>query len=230
MNTNLLLFGAYPYVAGTVFLLGSLIRYDREQYTWTSYSTQLLGSRQSLAWGSNLWHIGVLFIFLGHFVGLLTPAFDWLHVPPVTHQWIAASAGITFGVLALIGGLLLLARRLANSQVRAAAHSTDLFILLWLLATLAIGLATQYVTLPNLLAGHVADMEILSRYLKGLVLFQPHPALVAPLPWVYKLHLLFGMTLFLLFPFTRLVHIWTVPVNYLWRSYQLVRARPRMRA
>ena len=226
MNVNLLLFGVYPYIAGTVFLVGSLIRYDREPYTQTSYSTQLLGSRRSLVWGSNLWHVGVLFIFLGHFVGLLTPAFTWLHVPPVAHQWIAASAGVTFGLMALAGGLLLLARRLGNRHVRAASHPGDLFILLWLLATLGLGLATQFVTVPNLLAGHVADMEILSRYLKGLVALQPHPGLLASIPWVYRLHLLFGMTLFLVFPFTRLVHIWTVPVNYLWRAYQLVRARP----
>lgn len=92
MNVNLLLFGVYPYIAGTVFLVGSLVRYDREPYTQASYSTQLLGSGRSLAWGSNLWHVGVLFIFLGHFVGLLTPAFTWLHVPPVAHQWIAASS------------------------------------------------------------------------------------------------------------------------------------------
>ena len=228
MNLNLLLFGVYPYIAGTVFLVGSLVRYDREPYTWTSYSTQLLGSRRSLTWGSNLWHIGILFIFVGHFVGLLTPAFEWLHVPPVAHQWIAASAGVTFGLLALVGGLLLLGRRLSNSRVRAASHSSDLFILLWLLATLGLGLATQVVTVPNLLAGHVADMEILSRYLKGIVAFQPHPGLLAHVPWIYRLHLLFGMTLFLVFPFTRLVHIWTVPVNYLWRAYQLVRARPGM--
>jgi len=227
MNWNLFFFGIYPYIAGTVFLVGSAIRYDREQYGWTSSSSQLLGSRRDLRWGSNLWHVGILFIFAGHFVGLLTPIFAWLGVGPLPHQWLAAIAGVTFGLVALVGGLLLLRRRLFNAKVRAAGRTNDVFILLWLLATLALGLSTQMVTVPDLLAGHVANMEILSRYLKGIVAFQPHPALLAHIPLVYRVHMFLGMTVFLVFPFTRLVHIWTVPVNYLVRPYQMVRAKQR---
>lgn len=227
MNWNLLLFGVYPYIAGTIFLVGSLIRYDREQYGWTTYSSQLLASRRYMMWASNLWHIGVLMLFAGHFVGLLTPVFEWLGFSPIQHQWVASSAGITFGILAMIGGIMLLLRRMLNPKVRASGRSGDMFILLWLLATLLLGLLTQTVTVPDLVAGNVANMEALGSYLKGVATFQPHPALLGGIPVIYKLHMLFGMTMFLLFPFTRLVHIWTAPFNYLLRPYEVVRAKQR---
>ncbi len=227
MNLNLLLFGVYPYIAGTIFLVGSIIRYDREQYGWTSYSSQLLASRRYMMWASNLWHVGILMLFAGHFVGLLTPAFEWLGFNPIQHQWVASSAGITFGILAMIGGLMLLLRRMLNPQVRAAGRKSDLFILLWLIVTLLLGLVTQATTVPDLIAGNVANMEVLGGYLKGIATFQPHPAMLAGIPLIYKVHMFFGMTMFLLFPFTRLVHIWTVPFNYLVRPYELVRAKQR---
>ncbi|MHB1201996.1 MAG: respiratory nitrate reductase subunit gamma [Acidithiobacillus sp.] len=227
MNLNLLLFGVYPYIAGTIFLVGSIIRYDREQYGWTSYSSQLLASRRYMLWASNLWHVGILMLFAGHFVGLLTPVFEWLGFSPIQHQWVASSAGITFGTLAMIGGLMLLLRRMLNSQVRAAGRKSDLFILLWLIVTLLLGLVTQATTVPDLIAGNVANMEVLGGYLKGIATFQPHPAMLVGIPLIYKIHMFFGMTMFLLFPFTRLVHIWTVPFNYLVRPYELVRAKQR---
>lgn len=222
---NFMLFGIYPYLAGTVFLIGSLLRYEREQDGWGAYSSQLLGSRTYMLWASNLWHIGVLVVLLGHFFGMVTPVFEWLGVPPLAHQWIAFSAGTAFGSIAMIGGVMLLLRRFANSRVRAASHVSDLLILLWLLATLALGLGTQWLTLSGLLRGSVGDMTLLRGYVQSLVLLRPDPALLSTVPLIYKLHILSGITVFLLFPFTRLVHIWTVPVNYLTRRYQIVRAR-----
>lgn len=222
---NLLLFGVYPYLAGTVFLLGSILRYEREQDGWSAYSTQLLASRSYMMWASNLWHIGILLIFAGHFVGMLTPFFEWLGVPPITHQWIAFTAGTSFGAIAMLGGVMLLLRRFLNPHVRAAGRFGDLFILLWLLVTLGLGLGTQVRTVHDLLAGNVANMEIFRNYLQGIVTMHPNPSLVLGVPLIYKVHMLFGMTVFLLFPFTRLVHIWTVPLNYLVRRYQIVRAR-----
>lgn len=222
---NLLLFGVYPYLAGTVFLLGSILRYEREQDGWSAYSTQLLASRSYMMWASNLWHIGILLIFAGHFVGMLTPFFEWLGVPPITHQWIAFTAGTSFGAIAMLGGVMLLLRRFLNPHVRAAGRFGDLFILLWLLVTLGLGLGTQVRTVQDLLAGNVANMELFRSYLQGIVIMHPDPSLVRGVPLIYKVHMLFGMTVFLLFPFTRLVHIWTVPLNYLVRRYQIVRAR-----
>ena len=222
---NLIVFGVYPYLAGTVFIVGSLLRYEREQDGWGAYSSQLLGSRRTMVWASNLWHAGILLVFLGHFVGMLTPFFEAVGVPPLAHQWIAFTAGTAAGTIAMIGGVMLLCRRFFNSRVRAASRFSDFFILLWLLATLGIGLATQAVTARDLVNGNVGSMTIFEAYLHSLATLRPHPALLAPVPMIYKVHMFFGMTVFLLFPFTRLVHIWTVPFNYLVRRYQIVRAR-----
>ncbi len=101
---NVILFGVYPYVAGTVFLLGSVLRYEFDQAGWSSYSTQLLASRRYMLWASNLWHVGIIVVLAGHFVGMLTPVFEWLHVPPIPHQWIAFTAGTSFGLVAMLGG------------------------------------------------------------------------------------------------------------------------------
>lgn len=222
---NVVLFGVYPYLAGTIFLIGSILRYEREQDGWGAYSSQLLASRRYMLWASNLWHIGIILIFFGHFVGMLTPFFEWLGVPPVAHQWIAFTAGTAFGAVAMLGGVMLLLRRAVNPHVRAAGRFGDLFILVWLVVTLCFGLATQVVTVGDLLAGNVANMDVFRVYLQELVLFHPNPALLVRIPLIYKIHMLLGMTVFLLFPFTRLVHIWTVPLNYLTRQYQIVRAR-----
>lgn len=222
---NLVLFGVYPYLAGTVFIVGSLLRYEREQDGWGAYSSQLLGSRRTMLWASNLWHAGILLVFCGHFVGMATPIFELIGVPPLTHQWIAFSAGTGAGTIAMIGGVMLLFRRFFNSRVRAASRFSDFFILFWLLVTLGLGLVTQASTVRELLQGSVGNMKIFQAYVQGLAILRPQPALLAPVPMIYKIHMLFGMTVFLLFPFTRLVHIWTVPLNYLVRRYQIVRAR-----
>ncbi len=222
---NYIFFGVYPYLAGTVFLVGSLLRYEFDQAGWSTYSTQLLASRRYMLWASNLWHVGILLVFGGHFIGMLTPVFEWLRVPAIAHQWIAFTAGTAFGTIAMIGGLMLLLRRYVNPSVRAAGRFSDLLILVWLLVTLGLGLGTQAITLPDLLHGNVANMDIFRAYLEGLATFRPHPALLMQIPIIFKVHMLFGMTVFLLFPFTRLVHIWTVPLNYLVRRYEIVRAR-----
>lgn len=224
-TTQLILFGVYPYIAGTIFLVGSIVRYEREQDGWGSYSSQLLASRGYMLWASNLWHIGILMLFLGHFVGLLTPVFRWLGVAPLLHEWIAMLAGVSFGAIAMIGGVLLLLRRFFNARVRANSRFNDFFILIWVLLTLLLGLGTEASTIPALLHGDAATLQLLEAYVHGIASFRPDPDVIAGIPLIYKVHLLFGMTVFLLFPFTRLVHIWTVPLNYLTRRYQIVRAR-----
>ena len=178
-----------------------------------------------MMWASNLWHVGILVVFLGHFFGMLTPVFEWMGVAPVPHQWLAFIAGTSFGAIAMIGGVMLLLRRFLNPRVRAASRFGDLFILIWLLVTLGLGLFTQVHTVRDLLHGDVANMYIFRAYLQGLATLHPNPTLLINVPIIYKIHMLFGMTVFLLFPFTRLVHIWTVPLNYVIRRYQIVRAR-----
>lgn len=219
-------FGIYPYLALAVFLIGSLIRFDREQYTWKSDSSQLL-RRGQLRLGSNLFHIGILALFAGHFVGLLTPKelYHAMGLSTEAKQMIAIVAGGVFGGMCLIGLLLLVHRRLAEPRIRATSTRMDIFILLWILATLLLGLASIVVSL-----GHRdgSVMVLLGQWAQHIVTFRAGAAeFITGVHWICKLHLMFGMTLFVLFPFSRLVHVWSgfAAMGYLTRAYQIVRSR-----
>jgi nitrate reductase gamma subunit len=224
---NQIVFGWYPYLCVTVFLLGSLLRFDREQYTWKSGSSQLLRRRQ-LMWGSNLFHVGILVIFLGHFVGLLTPIwmFDLVGISHSFKQWMAIVVGGIAGVLCLIGIALLTHRRLFDVRIRATSSFGDIAILLLLFAQLLLGLATIPVSMGHL-DGH--DMVKFMNWAQGILLIRADAStLVADAHPIFKAHLFLGMTIFLVFPFTRLVHVWSAPVWYLGRrGYQVVRSSGR---
>ena len=219
------LFGIYPYLCLTVFLLGSLIRFDRDQYTWKSDSSQLLRAG-SLRWGSNLFHIGVLFLFFGHFVGLLTPHFLYeSFIRAGAKQLMAMISGGIAGTLGIAGVTLLLHRRLTEPRIRATSKTSDIVILLLLWLQLALGLAT----IP--LSGQHLDGGMMLRFAdwaQRIVTFRAGaPELLAGVSWVFKAHLFLGMSIFLVFPFTRLVHVWSgfATLAYLARPYQLVRSR-----
>jgi nitrate reductase gamma subunit len=220
-----LLFGIYPYIALTVFLLGSLIRFDREQYTWKSDSSQLL-RRGQLRLGSNLFHIGVLFLFFGHFVGMLTPHF--IYEPFISagaKQLLAMVSGGTAGVLAFIGLSLLLHRRLTEPRIRATSKFSDILILLLLWLQLLLGLATIPLSAQHL---DGSMMIRLAEWGQRIVTFRGGAVdLLAGAGWVFKSHLFLGMTIFLVFPFTRLVHVWSgfAATTYAVRAWQLVRPR-----
>ena len=218
------LFSVYPYICLAVFFMGSLARFDRDQYTWKSDSSQLLRKGQ-LKWGSNLFHIGILFLFFGHSVGLLTP--HWVYEPFITagqKQMIAVTAGGIAGLICFIGLTLLLHRRIFDPRIRLTSHRTDLMILVILWVQLVLGL----VTLPFSI-GHSdgAVMLKLSAWAQGIVTFQPNAGNLAGLDWPYLVHLVLGMTIFLLFPFSRLVHVWSGfgTLAYIMRPYQVVRSR-----
>ncbi|MCO5110595.1 MAG: respiratory nitrate reductase subunit gamma [Burkholderiaceae bacterium] len=220
-----LLFGIYPYICLAVFFIGSLIRFDRDQYTWKSDSSQLLRTG-SLRWGSNLFHVGVLFLFFGHFVGMLTPHFIYEHfIGAGAKQLMAMVSGGIAGVLGIIGLSLLLHRRLTDPRIRATSKTSDI-VLLWLLwIQLALGLAT----IP-LSAQHMdgSMMMRLAEWGQRIVTFRTGGVeLLAGAGWVFKAHMFLGMTVFLIFPFTRLVHVWSGfgTLAYVLRPYQLVRAR-----
>ena len=218
------LFNVYPYICLAVFFMGSLARFDRDQYTWKSDSSQLLRKGQ-LKWGSNLFHGGILFLFFGHSVGLLTP--HWVYEPfitPAQKQLLAIIAGGVAGFFCFIGLTLLLHRRIFDPRIRLTSHRTDLFILIVLWVQLCLGL----VTLPFSL-GHSdgSVMLQLSAWAQGIVTFQPDAGHLANLDWPYLVHLVMGMTIFLLFPFSRLVHVWSGfgTLAYIVRPYQVVRSR-----
>jgi nitrate reductase gamma subunit len=221
---NHAVFGWYPYLCLTIFLLGSLVRFDREQYTWRSGSSQMLRKRQ-LFWGSNLFHVGILVIFLGHFVGLLTPiwVFEAFGISHGAKQMLAIVVGGVAGIACFVGITLLVHRRLFDSRIRKTSSFGDIAILLLLYAQLILGLLTITVSL-NHLDGH--EMVRFMTWAQGVLTLQPNlAAMVADAHPLFKLHLALGMTIFLLFPFTRLVHVWSAPVWYIGRrGYQIVRS------
>jgi len=222
---NTLIFGIYPYVALTVLIVGSIVRYDREPYTWRSGSSQLLRRRQ-LMWGSVLFHVGILVIFLGHLFGLLMPieVFDALGIGHGFKQVMAIVVGGAAGLLMLVGGALLIHRRLFDPRIRLTSSFSDIAILLLLYLQLLIGLGTIFVSLQHL---NGAEMVKFMTWAQGIFTFQADAAAqVAHVNPIFKLHLFIGMTILLVFPFTRLVHMLSAPLRYIWRpGYQIVRSR-----
>jgi len=218
------LFGVYPYICLAVFLMGSLARFDRDQYTWKSDSSQLLRKGQ-LRWGSNLFHFGILFLFFGHAVGLLTPHFFYEgFMDASVKQRLAIYAGGTAGVICFVGLSLLLHRRIFDPRIRLTSHRTDLAILIILWVQLVLGL----ITLPYSYShADGSAMLVLAEWAQRIVTFRPDASLLVAMDWPYKVHLVLGMTIFLLFPFSRLVHVWSgfASVAYLVRPYQVVRSR-----
>ncbi|MFM5947689.1 MAG: respiratory nitrate reductase subunit gamma [Novosphingobium sp.] len=220
-----LLFGIYPYIALAVLAVGSVIRYDREPYSWRAGSSQLL-RRKQLMIGSIMFHLGVLVIFLGHVGGLLTPIAIWdaLGVPHGAKQLLAMVAGGVAGVIAIIGATLLIHRRFFDARVRAASSFSDNLVILLLWTQLALGLATIPVSAQHL-DGH--EMVKFMEWAQGIFTFRAGASdLIRDVAPVFKLHLFLGLTILLIFPFTRLVHMLSAPVRYVWRSgYQVVRSR-----
>jgi nitrate reductase gamma subunit len=220
-----LFFGVYPYLAGAVFLLGSLMRFDRDQFTWKAHSSQML-SNHNMRWASNLFHVGILFLFLGHFVGLLTPPelFHVLGISAAAKQVLAVIAGSIAGLMCFVGLTMLVRRRLTDPRVRATSTRMDIFILLLLYAQLILGLLTVPLSLMHMDGG---NMLLLMQWARNVVTFDPAEAVAAitPIGFLFKLHIVLGLTVFLVFPFSRLVHIWSAPVTYPVRPYQVVRQR-----
>jgi nitrate reductase gamma subunit len=222
---NQFLFGYYPYICLTVFLLGSLIRFDRDQYTWKSDSSELL-RRGQLRWGSNLFHVGILFLLAGHGVGLLTPHF--MYEPFISagnKQLMAMISGGLFGLLGFLGVTILLHRRLSDPRIRINSRKSDILLLVLLWLQFALGLATVPLSAQHLDGGM---MMRLAEWAQRVVTFRTGGVeLLADAGWIFKAHMFLGMSLFLIFPFTRLVHVWSgfATVGYLFRPYQVVRTR-----
>lgn len=225
MTLHNFIFGAYPYIAGTIFILGSWIRFDREQYTWKADSSQLL-SNKGMRLASNLFHVGILGIFFGHMFGMLLPHSWWQMIATdVQHQWIAIYAGGIFGIMTLIGAVMLFLRRINNPRVKAVSRTRDTFIIGWLLVTVVLGLSTILVSSGHAAHGDVSSMIALTEWVKSVATLSVDPSLIEGVSPIFKTHIFFGMTVFLVFPFTRLVHVWSIPISYLGRSYQIVRTK-----
>ena len=220
---NEILFQYFPYIALAVFAIGCWARFDLDPYTWRTGSSQMLSGKW-MRLGSNWFHIGILAILGGHFVGLLTPHSVYEHfISSSQKQVMAMAVGGFFGVICLIGMTILLLRRLFNPRVRSTGSGRDLLVLVLLYAQLLLGLSSIVVS-----TGHMdgSQMIKLGEWAQHIVTFRPGAAaFIADAHWVYKAHVLLGLTLVLITPFTRLVHVWSVPVGYLTRPYQVVRKR-----
>jgi len=224
-------FGIYPYIALSVLVIGSIARYERDPFTWKSSSSQLL-RRKQLMIGSILFHVGVLFIFLGHLFGLLVPhqIYEAVGIHAEAKQLLAAIAGGIAGVVAIIGGLMLAHRRLTDPRIRETSSFWDIAILLLLIAQLALGLISVPYSIATAEHGEVIKFM---DWAQGVFLFRAdNAAHLDGVPLIYKLHIALGLTIFLVFPFTRLVHIisgFAAPVRYLFarKGYQVVRTRRR---
>jgi len=218
-------FGVYPYICLTVFLAGSVIRFDQNQYSWKSDSSQMLCTG-SLRWGSNLFHVGILFLFFGHLLGLLTPHSFYGHfMQAPVKQMLAIYSGGAAGVLCFIGLSLLIHRRVFDARIRATSHPTDIAVLVILWVQLVVGL----ITLPYSWAHSDGTvMLVLADWAQRILTLRAVDAeVLVNVPWPFLFHVVLGMTIFLLFPFSRLVHVWSgfAAVGYLFRPYQVVRGR-----
>jgi nitrate reductase gamma subunit len=223
-SLNTILFGLYPYIAVVVCVAVCIVRFDREQYTWKAGSSQLLRTRGMVV-ASNLFHIGILFILAGHIVGLLTPESVYHHVISTPNkQLLAMVSGGIFGILCFIGLSMLLYRRLTDERVRANSSFSDIMVLVLLLIQLILGLLTIVVSAEHM-DGSV--MVLLATWAQSIVTLQPiqASAAIATVHILYKLHVFFGLTIVLIFPYTRLVHMISAPIWYLGRSYQIVRQK-----
>ncbi len=223
------LFGIFPYIALVVLVVGSIARYERDPFTFKTSSSQLL-RRKQLMLGSILFHVGVLVIFVGHVVGLLTPiwVFDAFGISHGAKQVLAVVAGGIAGVMALVGGGMLFHRRWTDPRIRRTSSYGDIAVLALLLAQLVLGLATIFVSLQHLDGG---EMVTFMAWAQGIFTFDGDAAsYIADANLLFKLHLVLGMTILLLTPFTRLAHVISgvfVPLRYLFLrpGYQIVRSR-----
>jgi nitrate reductase gamma subunit len=220
----ILLWIVLPYVSITLFVAGHIWRYRQDQFGWTCRSSQLLESHV-LAWGSNLFHYGALAAIAGHILGILVPA-DVTATVGITensYHLLSASAGTAAGLCCLAGLLILLYRRVAIPRVRRTTSSVDIAV--YALLGIVIGLGIVETIVKGVLGGGYDYRDTVGVWFRGIFLLQPHPELMTSAPLLYQAHAAVAWLLYALWPFSRLVHAWSVPVQYLGRPYILYRRR-----
>jgi len=218
------LFVAFPYVAVVLAVLVGIYRYVRDRFSYSSQSSQFLENR-ALFWGSVAWHYGILIILLAHLLPLLFPdAWAALIAKPV-RLYVLEVTGLALAVWAGAGLGVLIVRRMRSPRLAPVTTTMDWVLLAVLLVQVALGFWVA------LLYRWGSDWYLHTAvpWLASLAKLQPQTQYVTVLPWAVKLHMLGGFLVVLLFPFTRLVHVVTVPITYLWRPYQVViwNRRPR---
>jgi nitrate reductase gamma subunit len=226
-TTDIFLWLVVPYVAMAIFIVGHIWRYRRDQFRWTSQSTQLL-ERRLLKWGSPLFHYGTLAVIAGHVIGILIPETATRAIginENIYHFIIAAIPGTIAGIACLLGFLILIYRRARFRRVAVMTSYIDLLIYALLLYLIVTGdIETVF---HNLLAGGNAYdyRRTVSIWFRGVFALQDHARLMSTVPFVYQLHAVSSWAIIALWPFSRLVHAWSIPLQYLGRPHILYRRR-----
>lgn len=213
----------YPYLMLTTFVVGHIYRYNTDQFGWSAKSSELL-EKPLLKWGSTLFHWGIIFAFFGHIAGILVPKWIYPLFGITDHMYHlgAVYGGGFFGLVTIVGIIILTYRRI--SVLRIKIHSTfmDWVVGISLLTVISLGV---YVTIiRNTLVGAFDYRSTIAPWFRGLITFNPDPAYMTNVPLSYQLHVFLAFLIFGLFPFTRLVHIWSLPLEYLKRSYIIFRS------
>jgi len=222
---KILLWIILPYVAVAVFVVGHWWRYKRDQFKWTSRSTQLL-DRRVLGWASPAFHYGALAAIAGHVIGLCIPQ-TWtaaIGIPEHTYRWIAAIPGAIAGAVTLVGFLGLCYRRTTSDRVRRTTTRVDLFT--YGLLTILIGLGCYMTIIDNLGGAGVYNYRpSVGLWWRSLFYLQPNVGAISGVPVIYQLHAIIAWLFWGAFPFTRLVHTWSIPLQYIGRPYIIYRRR-----
>jgi len=216
-----LIFTVFPYLCLTTFVVGHAYRYVTDRYGWNARSSEFL-EKKALFAGSVLFHWGIVFTFLGHAGGLLMPqrVLDRLGINSQAHIEIAYWSGLAVGIAAFVGALLLLKRRLTHPRMQAVHRLNDTITISALALVVGAGLY-------NVVFGHYNVLYSVAPWIRGIVTFTPDATLMHAVPLSYKVHILSALTLLGFSPFSRLVHIWSLPVFYVLRVPILFRKYAR---
>lgn len=221
---QIFLFGIYPYIALVVAILGTWTRFDLSQYSWKAHSSQML-RKKNMRLASNLFHVGIIVVLLGHLFGMLTPHFIYETFISAAHkQILAVVVGGIAGVVCWVGMVMLMWRRFTDDRISNTSSFSDKLVLVLLFIQLNLGLISIFTSMKHLdgltmmnLAGWAQDITILRPWQAA--------ARIEQASLIYQLHMALGITLIMIFPFTRLIHIISAPVWYLGRRYQIVRQK-----
>jgi nitrate reductase gamma subunit len=221
---HLVLWVALPYIAITVFIAGHIWRYRTDQYGWTTRSTQLLESRR-LKWGSILFHYGALAAIGGHVLGILVPAgvTGAFGISEHSYHVLSAAAGTLAGVVCVAGFVILAWRRIASTRVRVTTSRMD--VIVYVMLGLVIGLGIAETIGRNTLGGGYDYRASVAVWFRSIIFLHPEPSKMVGVPIIYQLHAAAAWGVLLVWPFTRLVHAWSIPLQYLGRPYILYRRR-----
>lgn len=212
----------YPYLCIAIFIIGHLFRFKYDQFSWTAKSSEFIEKKQ-LMWGSILFHLGIIPVIFGHIVGLGVPA-EWLSSVGVNDHLYHIGAvyiGSIFGIVTLVGMVLLTARRITKQNVRRLSSASDIIVNILLLVIVLMGCISTLWT--NATTPDFDYRQTISVWFRGLLIFKPDVALMNDVPLTFKTHIILGFLITSLWPFTRLVHVWSVPINYFSRSYIIYR-------